>query len=718
MGKPLRALIVEDSEDDAALLLRELRRGGYDVIYQRVDTAPAMEAALEGQAWDLVIADYVMPSFSGLAALELIKNKGLDLPFIIVSGQIGEDVAVLAMKAGAQDYLIKGRLARLIPAIERELGEAVVRRERRRAGEDLRRSHEELEIRVQQRTAELAWANEGLQVEIAERKRVQQEREELLAQTERDRQRIAELADALRKERDILEVIMERTRACLVYLDRDFNFVRVNPTYEAACGRVEADFLGRNHFDFYPHEENQAIVERVRDTGAPAEFLAKPFEFPDQPWLGITYWDWTLSPVKNASGEVEGLVYSLVDVTEKIRAQQRIEELARVAQNRADQLEEVNQTLVIYGMKQGEMTRAAEREASKLKSLLENMSEGVTIVDKYGRLILRNRRAKEIYGTADEEAVDNIFKGVATTLRLDGTPMPFDEWPVSRALKGERLRESEIIHGRPDGPQLDLVISSGSVLDDAGEVELIVLVTRDVTELRRLEQVKQDIVSVISHDLRNPLTVIQGQASILQRYRREETGKRFVRRSIEYILTSAQRINDMIDDLSDSSRMEAGQWEIEKEPVRLSTFLPEWMERQTASPGWKRAKLKIQPDLPLVEADPALLERILNNLTGNALKYSRPATRVLVQATNTGDWVTMSVTDHGFGIEPNDQPHVFERFYRGRGGRKPSGVGLGLYIAKMLVEAHGGSIEVKSEPGKGSAFSFTLPLVAASHPQG
>ncbi|MDO8691352.1 MAG: HAMP domain-containing sensor histidine kinase, partial [Dehalococcoidia bacterium] len=215
-----------------------------------------------------------------------------------------------------------------------------------------------------------------------------------------------------------------------------------------------------------------------------------------------------------------------------------------------------------------------------------------------------------------------------------------------------------------------------------------------------------------------PLTVIQGQASILQRAYSEETGKSFVRGSIEHILTSAQRINGMIDDLSDSARMEAGQLEIEMEPVRLSNFLPEWMERQKAAPGWKRAKLKLQPDLPLVEADPAFLERVMNNLIGNALKYSRPATRVLAQVTKTGDCVTISVTDHGFGIEPKDLPHVFERFYRGRGGRKPSGVGLGLYISKMLVEAHGGSIQVESEPGKGSAFSFTLPVVAVRHPQG
>src|SRR5829696_7478109 len=139
MGVPLRVLLVEDYEDDALLLLRELRRGGYDPVYERVDTAGTMEAALDEREWDLVIADHSMPAFSSFAALELLRGKGFtDLPFIIVSGQIGERVAVEAMKAGAQDYLMKDNLARLNTAIERELRDAEVRRERRRAEEALR----------------------------------------------------------------------------------------------------------------------------------------------------------------------------------------------------------------------------------------------------------------------------------------------------------------------------------------------------------------------------------------------------------------------------------------------------------------------------------------------------------------------------------------------------------------------------------------------------
>jgi PAS domain S-box-containing protein len=133
MTIPLRVLIVEDSEDDMALLLRALRRGNYELSFERVDTAPAMHAALDRQPWDIIISDYTMPQFSGPAALNLLQQRKIDVPFIIVSGTIGEDMAVAAMKAGANDYIMKSNLTRLVPAIERELREAAGRREHQRA---------------------------------------------------------------------------------------------------------------------------------------------------------------------------------------------------------------------------------------------------------------------------------------------------------------------------------------------------------------------------------------------------------------------------------------------------------------------------------------------------------------------------------------------------------------------------------------------------------
>ena len=140
MSTPLHVLIVEDSEDDAVLLTRELQRAGYDPVSERVDTPEAMKAALDGQIWDVVLSDYSMPRFSMSEALTMMKKKGLDLPFIIVSGAIGEEAAVASMRAGVHDYVMKGKLARLAPAIERELREAKMRRERKRMEEALRQA--------------------------------------------------------------------------------------------------------------------------------------------------------------------------------------------------------------------------------------------------------------------------------------------------------------------------------------------------------------------------------------------------------------------------------------------------------------------------------------------------------------------------------------------------------------------------------------------------
>jgi CheY-like chemotaxis protein len=136
MSTPLRVLLVEDSEDDAALLLREVRRGGYDAVFRRVETAEAMQAALDADQWDIVISDFVLPRFSALAALLVLKKRGLDLPFIIVSGSIGEGIATAATKAGADDYVMKDDPGRLCAAIAGAI-RAGERRRLKRADESM-----------------------------------------------------------------------------------------------------------------------------------------------------------------------------------------------------------------------------------------------------------------------------------------------------------------------------------------------------------------------------------------------------------------------------------------------------------------------------------------------------------------------------------------------------------------------------------------------------
>jgi DNA-binding NtrC family response regulator len=180
MNKQLKVMLVEDSEDDALLVLRELRKGGYDPVSERIETPEAMKVALQKQKWDIIISDYFMPGFSGPAALRLLKESGFDLPFIIVSGKIGEDTAVEVMKAGAHDYILKENMTRLAPAIKRELIDAETRHARRKADEALKKAYEELEAKVIERTAELRLSNASLKQEIAHSKAVEKEKEKLI----------------------------------------------------------------------------------------------------------------------------------------------------------------------------------------------------------------------------------------------------------------------------------------------------------------------------------------------------------------------------------------------------------------------------------------------------------------------------------------------------------------------------------------------------------
>ncbi len=183
----LRVLFVEDSLADAFLLERALTRGGFRVISDRVDTADTMHRALDEREWDLILCDHSMPQFSSPEALQILQGKRLDLPFIIVSGHIEEEMAISAMDSGAHDYVMKDRLARLVPAVERELREAEVRRARAKSEEELRRAQEELELRVEQRTAALKEANQKLRDGLEERKRLETE---LLEIAENERRRI------------------------------------------------------------------------------------------------------------------------------------------------------------------------------------------------------------------------------------------------------------------------------------------------------------------------------------------------------------------------------------------------------------------------------------------------------------------------------------------------------------------------------------------------
>jgi signal transduction histidine kinase len=169
----------------------------------------------------------------------------------------------------------------------------------------------------------------------------------------------------------------------------------------------------------------------------------------------------------------------------------------------------------------------------------------------------------------------------------------------------------------------------------------------------------------------------------------------------------------MIRDLVEAARMESGRLALALQPVDLAPFVARLLQQLTGALDVARVRADLPPDLPPASADPARLERIVTNLVANALKYSPGDEPVTVSACVRGGWIAVSVADRGPGIAPEDRRRIFERFYRGKVAQKADGLGLGLYIVQLLVEAHGGDVHVDSRPGEGATFTFTLPMAQA-----
>jgi PAS domain S-box-containing protein len=350
-----------------------------------------------------------------------------------------------------------------------------------------------------------------------------------------------------------------------------------------------------------------------------------------------------------------------------------------------------------------------QRRAAELDTTITAIADGVIIYDEAGWIVRMNPTAERILGYTQEIRRLSLRERMAL-LRMegaDGKPFPVGQMPSEIALRGETATGTIIVIHRPsDGKTIWNSVSAAPIRAPDGRILGAVSVFSDITNMHQLEEQREDLIRAVSHDLRNPLAVVLGQAQIALRYAEKVD---LVRKSAEAIDTSARRMNVMIQDLVDVARMEGGQLRLDKRPTDLISFLYDLLERVKTVMHAERIKIDITQEIPPVAADPDRLERILVNLLSNALKYSPPETEVTLSARRKGDEVIVSVADRGLGIAPQDVSQLFQRYYRAKGARKTEGLGLGLYISRMLVEAHGGHIWVESETGQGSTFHFTLP---------
>ena len=359
-------------------------------------------------------------------------------------------------------------------------------------------------------------------------------------------------------------------------------------------------------------------------------------------------------------------------------------------------------------------------ERNRSSAILRSMVEGVAVIDAEERLVFSNQAFSMILNLDSTTGEGRPLIEVLRNSELLGL--------IRRALKGEEGLQSDVLMGTIQPTCFSVTAAPVKALEselapapspalatrEPQEPSGAVVVLHDVTELRRLERVRQDFVANVSHEFKTPLTAIQGFAETLLSGALDDPQNN--RRFLRIIADHATRLARLTDDLLKLARIEAGKLEVQLLPVGALEVVEPCVETALLKANKKQIALEVDipANLPLVRGDAALLRDVLQNLVDNAIQYTPPGGQIRISAEEKKREVVVSVTDSGIGIPLSDQERIFERFYRvdAARSREAGGTGLGLSIAKHIVEVHGGRLWVKSEVGAGSKFSFSVPVAA------
>lgn len=364
------------------------------------------------------------------------------------------------------------------------------------------------------------------------------------------------------------------------------------------------------------------------------------------------------------------------------------------------------------------------REKRRLDAIIEYSADGVMILDASHRIQVFNRALAALTGWTAADALgrqhDEVIRWATIDSGIDLGTAEAGGWPLvgrstlpQSAPKGRDSGQTLYVEGdlrRRDGSTVSVGITYAPLLARDGRLVNIIVDVHDITRFREAEELKSTFVSVISHELKTPVSLIKGYAGTL---RREDArwDEKTLRESLAIIEEESDRLNELIDNLLDASRLQAGALALSMGDVDLDDLARRTVNKFRSQVQKHQLVVDVPPGFPAVHGDEARLEQVLKNLLTNAIKYSPEGGTIRVSGRVLPDAIVLTVSDQGIGIAPVEQTRVFDAFYRVDDAptRRTQGTGLGLYLAKAVVEAHGGHIWVESEPGRGTAFSFSLP---------
>ncbi|MDA0797607.1 MAG: PAS domain S-box protein [Chloroflexi bacterium] len=474
----------------------------------------------------------------------------------------------------------------------------------------------------------------------------------------------------------------------IALLDADRNVTLVNQTLREMLGRTDDEMRG------YDVQKFTSPAQPRRQEGLFASVVDGSIRFMvhDRPMSragGSTVW--THQTTSRVADDQGGFAFAIRTVTD-ISDLKRTEDALRGSQD--------------------DLMRLSEQSESIIKAA----AEGILALDVQGRIISINPAAARLLAVSAENAIGKRARDLTNLVRADGTRYPEGQNMVSLVLSDGKQRESvDERFERPDGSTLDIERVVSALHDRQGaKTTGAVEVIRDVTERKRIERAKSEFLAMTSHELRTPLTAIHAAVGLSASGALGELPVP-VKEQLEIASANSHRLISLFNDIVTLEQFGLGAVRLDVLPMQIRAVLEEAVELVTPLAAEGDVRIAMESPQVTVECDAVRIQQVLTNLLGNALKYAPAESIVMVSVTVDGREVTISVSDRGPGIDPNQAPLIFEQFQQAEQSstRPHQGSGLGLAIAKAIVEQHYGRIWLESELGVGSTFSFTLPIKQA-----
>ena len=489
----------------------------------------------------------------------------------------------------------------------------------------------------------------------------------------------------------ILASVLDATNTGVVITDNllpDNPIIYCNAAFEEMCGYDHDEIIGHNCRFLQDKDRSQEsrfkIAQAIKD-GENCVVEIRNYTKDGRLFHNELY----LSPVKDASGNVTHFVGIQNDVSLRKKAEQILQM----------NFKETEQKVI-------DRTRMLKESEEYLSSIVETIRESLLVMDKDYTVLSANNHFLNTFKVSINDTKGKLLYDLGN-----------GQWdiPELRLMMEEILPTNnpvldyEVEHEFPHIGRKLMLLNAHRVELEGQFKDRILLAIEDITERKAVEQRKDDFLSIASHELKTPLTTVVGYVQMMQRFMPENSSEKF-RSVVEKTGTYVARLNQLLKELMDVSRIQSGNIELHMDYFDFDKMVRETIEGlQAAAPG-HRIIVKGKP-VHQCYGDESNLVQVINNLISNAIKYSPESKDVEIHISRVSSFIKFSVKDYGLGIKEDDLKKVFERFYRvGDIQKNYPGMGIGLYICDQIIKNHKGTLWVESEPGKGSVFSFTLPV--------